>query len=74
MALADKMKHLAERVDAIPKKLEGSLDAQLARLDVVDTRGAQATERLTEFVDLVEEGVQSLENSLNQLTNNPPKV
>ena len=74
MALADKMKYLAERVDAIPKKLEGTVDAQLARLDKVDERGAEATRRLQGFVDGVEQGVAVLEDTLNQLTNNPPKV
>lgn len=74
MALADKMKYLAERVDAIPKKLEATVDAQLARLDKVDGRGDEAARRLQGFVDGVEQGVTVLEDTLNQLTNNPPKV
>lgn len=74
MALADKMKYLAERVDAIPKTLEASVDTQLARLTTVEARGSDATRRLQGFVDGVEQGVAVLEDTLNQLSNNPPKV
>lgn len=74
MALADKMKYLAERVDAIPKVLEATVDAQLDRLGKLEGRGSDATRRLQGFVDGVEQGVAVLEDTLNQLTNNPPKV
>lgn len=72
MALADKADHLASRIKSIPDTFEKVMDVQLARLDQIEQRGAQAATRLTKKVDDTEGAVTSVESVLNRMDNGEP--
>jgi len=72
MALADKASLLAERIKSIPDTFGKVMDVQLARLDTIEQRGAEAAKRLTSVVDDVDSAVTSTENVINQITNGGP--
>lgn len=72
MALSDKFKTLATRINSVPKNLEARADALAARLDTIEQRGDKAFSGHETFLDGVETGVAAAEDALNQLTNGAP--
>lgn len=72
MALADKMKRLAERSTAVPKSLDAWADEHLAKFDALESRGKEAFGKLGQVMADVESGVSAAEDALNQLTNGGP--
>ena len=69
MALADKMKRLAERSTAVPKSLDAWADEHLAKFDAIEQRGKEAFSKLGTVMTDVESGDAAAEDALNQLTN-----
>lgn len=72
MALADKMKRLAERSTSVPKSLDAWADEHLAKFDALENRGKEAFSKLGTVMADVESGVSAAEDALNQLTNGGP--
>lgn len=73
MALADKMKRLAERSTAVPRSLDSWADEHLAKFDALESRGKEAFGKLGTVMADVESGVAAAEDALNQLTNGAPE-
>lgn len=69
MGLHDKMKALADKMHATPRAMSDMADRLSARIDTVQTRGAQAEAGMHAVLDDVEKGVAATEDALNQLTN-----
>jgi hypothetical protein len=72
MALAEKMKRLAERSMAVPKSLDAWADEHLAKWDTLEARGQESFGKLGQVMADVENGVVAAEDALNQLTNGAP--
>jgi hypothetical protein len=72
MALADKMKRLAERSTSVPRSLDAWADEHLAKFDALESRGKEAFGKLGQVMADVESGVSAAEDALNQLTNGGP--
>lgn len=69
MALADKMKHLADRAKGVPASLEALADKHIARLNDLENRGNESFGKLGAVLDATESGIAAAEDALNQLTN-----
>jgi hypothetical protein len=74
MALNEKFARLAQRANAVPKKLEEQADSLFLRLDAVEQRGAEAFDNMHRVLQDVEAGVTAAEGAVRELSNGGPPL
>jgi hypothetical protein len=72
--MSTKFRDMAERVKALPQRLDDRASQIIARMDSLENRGGAAIEGMTAELDKVEQGVRASEDALNQMTNGGPDL